>query len=133
MTKVYLLLVLISAAFLFFSCKDSGTIYDLDKVDIPDKDVSFVKHIQPVFEYKCNNKYCHNDEDRAGGLSLTSYQNTTADLSIVFPGEPQNSRLAIVIQPGSGSIQMPPINYPALTEEQIKGIITWIKEGAKNN
>ncbi len=122
----------IGIIFLFFSCKDTVTGDDIDKRAIPDKDVSYTKHIQPVFDIKCNSSGCHNDEDRAGSISLTSYQNTTADLSVVFPGQPQNSRLATAIQP-STSIPMPPMAYPPLTENQVKGIITWIKEGANNN
>lgn len=133
MIKAYLILIIVVAGLLTCSgCKDSITGEDVDNRDIPDKDVSYIRHIQPVLEVKCNNAGCHNDESKAGNLSLTSYQSTTSDLSIVFPGEPQNSRLATVIQPGSG-FTMPPLSYPPLTEDQINGIITWIKEGAKNN
>ncbi len=123
-------LLIFITGFIFFSigCKDKLP----PEQEIPAENVSYLKHIQPVFELKCNNSGCHNDEDRAGSISLTSYQNTTADLSVVFPGQPQNSRLATAIQP-STSVPMPPMAYPPLTENQVKGIITWIKEGAKNN
>lgn len=125
-------LVLLTPVFLTTGCKDSITAEDLDKVVIPDKDVSYNQYIQPVFNLKCNNAGCHNDETRAGGLSLTSWTNTTADLAVVYPTKPENSTLAIFIQPTSSN-PMPPAGYRPLTENQMKGIITWIKEGAKNN
>ncbi len=132
MKKNILVILGILISFVSFNCKDTVTGDDLDNRVIPDSDVSYTKHIQPVFDLKCNSSGCHNDESRAGSISLTSYVNTTSDLSVVFPGQPQNSRLAVAIQP-STSIPMPPAAYPQLTQNQINGIITWIKEGAKNN
>lgn len=117
---------------IFLCCKDTVTNSDIDNVVIPSSNVSYIKYIQPLFNVKCNYSGCHNDESRAAGLSLTDYQNATEDYSIIFPGEPQNSRLAVAIQPGS-AYPMPPNGYPSLTKNQIDGIITWIKEGAKNN
>jgi len=128
MKKAALIIFITGFIFISNGCKDKLP----PEQEIPETDVSYTKHIQPVFELKCNTSGCHNDENRAGGISLTSYQNTTSDLSVVFPGQPQNSRLAVSIQP-STSIPMPPPAYPPLTENQVQGIITWIKEGAKNN
>jgi len=135
MIKVYLTLLLFSAVLLVYSgCKDTVTGNDIDErdKDIPDTNVSFVTHIQPVLEVKCNNAGCHNDETRAGNLSLSSYANVTSDLSVVFPGEPQNSMLVQVIQPGA-AFPMPPLGYAPLTPKQVQAITTWVKEGAKNN
>jgi hypothetical protein len=127
---IYLPAFLLSVFFL--CCKDTVTNSDIDNVTIPSSNVSYSQYIQPLFNVKCNYTGCHSDESRAAGLSLTDYQNTTSDLSMVFPGEPQNSRLAVSIQPGS-AYPMPPVGYPPLTKNQIDGIITWIREGAKNN
>ncbi|MCX6149365.1 MAG: hypothetical protein NTX22_02440 [Ignavibacteriales bacterium] len=132
----YFLSLCLSTLLMIFSinCKDTVTNEDLDKKIIPDKNVSYIQHIQPVFDLKCNTANCHSSETRAGGLSFTSYQNTTSDLSIVFPGQPQNSRLINSIEgPSSSSYPMPPIGYPPLTKNQIAGITTWVKEGALNN
>lgn len=116
----------------YTGCKDQITGSDIDKRVIPDSNVSYSQDLQPVFELKCNSAGCHEDAARAGGLSLTSCANAKADPSIVFPGEPDNSRLVWAVE-GIGNYPMPPLGYPPLTANQIKGIRTWIKEGAECN
>jgi len=125
---------LFSLLFLFFAgCDDTNSVKQLDSTDIPSSNVSYAKHIQPVFNLKCNNSGCHNASDAQGGIVLISYANTIADVSVVFPGMPQNSRLAWAIQGLSGAKSMPPVGLAPLTKNQIEGIVTWIREGAKNN
>ena len=127
--------VLFPLLFLIFvflmGCKDQGT--NIDSTTIPSSNVSYSQYIQPVFDNKCNNSGCHEDATRAGGLSLTSWANTTSDPGIVFPNEPQNSRLIWAIQNQAGISPMPPYGYAALTKNQIDGIKAWVQEGAKNN
>ncbi len=129
-----ILFLIIFALVIFYSgCKDTITAQDLDQKVIPDKNVSYQEYIQPIFNVKCSSSACHDDSHRAGGLSLTSWSNVTADASIVFPGEPQNSKLVWSIEGLSATTPMPPAGYPPLTTNQINGIKTWIAEGAKNN
>jgi hypothetical protein len=116
----------------FTSCDDTQTVEDIDKKPIPATNVSFSQHIYPVFNVKCNNSGCHNDESRAGGVSLTSWSNAT-DPSIVVKGDPNTSKLVWSIDRIPGVKWMPPIGYPGLTEQQRIGIKTWITEGALNN
>jgi hypothetical protein len=118
---------------LFLGCEDSTSVKDLDKVVIPSANVSYSQYIQPVFNLKCNNSGCHDDADRAGGLSLSTWANATASASIVFPKYPGNSKMIWAIKNQSGATQMPPLGQAALTANQISGITTWISEGAKNN
>ncbi len=118
---------------LLTACDDTITNSDIDKIDIPDSDVSYSQFIQPVFNVKCNNSSCHNSADRAGGLSLETWAGATADPLLVFPGEPDNSKLVWAIKGVSGAEPMPPIGYPPLTINQINGIETWIAEGANSN
>lgn len=118
--------------FVFISCDDTVTIEDIDKKPIPTSNVSFSKHIYPVLNVKCNNSGCHNDESRAGGVSLTTWSNVT-DPRIVVRGDTTTSILVWSISKLPGAKWMPPINYPPLTQEQIRGIKTWIQEGAENN
>ncbi len=129
-----LLLTVIFFIVIFWTsgCKDQVTASDVDNRVIPDSNVSYSRDIQPVFNLKCTNAGCHEDAARAGGLSLTTCSNTKADPTIVFPGEPDNSRLIWAIE-GIGNYPMPPPGYPPLTQNQIKGIRTWIKEGAECN
>lgn len=129
----YALVLSFLTGVIFQGCKDTINQQDIDSRVIPSQGVSFALHIQPVLDLKCNYSGCHDDGTRAGGLSFTSYINTTSDLSLVLPGEPQNSRLVWSIEGISGGLPMPPTGYPPMTKNQILGVRTWIKEGAKNN
>lgn len=114
------------------ACDDTSNITEIDSIVIPAQNVSYSQYIQPVLTAKCANAYCHDDQTRIGNLSLTSYSNTTASYLVVAPGYPQNSSIALSVQ-GLSTNPMPPIGRWALTKNQIDGIITWVKEGAKNN
>lgn len=126
--------VLFFSVLLFSACDDTININDLDSIIIPSQNVSYSQHIQPVLTAKCAVSGCHDDQTRAGSLSLTSYSNTTSDYLVVAPGLPQNSKLVWSVE-GTGGKIMPPLgsNVRPLTKNQIDGIKTWIKEGAKNN
>ncbi len=126
------IIILTLSLFVINACDDTITQQDLDSRIIPSSNVSYYQHIQPVFDAKCNTAGCHNDRDLAGGLSLTNYENTTADYLIVAPYYPDNSKLVWAIE-GRGTNPMPPVGRWPLTKNQIQGIRTWIKEGAKNN
>jgi hypothetical protein len=117
---------------LIISCDDTINQEDLDSKIIPSTNVSYSQHIQPVFEARCNNSGCHNSSDRAKGLSLANHSSTTSDFLVVAPGSPDNSKLIWAIE-GRTTFPMPPVGYRPLTKNQIDGIRTWIKEGAKNN
>jgi len=123
---LHFLLLIITA------CDDTINQEDLDSKIIPSNNVSYSQHIQPVFDARCNNAGCHNSMDRKAGLSLVNWAETTSNSQIVFPGLPDNSKLIWAIE-GRTVNQMPPIGYRPLTKNQIDGIRTWIKEGAKNN
>ena len=124
-------IVLIIAAFAFNGCDDTLTVQDVDNKTIPASNVSFSQHIYPVFQVKCI--FCHNATDPDGGLDLTTYSAATADLNVIFPGDPETSRLVWTIEARAGISPMPPIGYRTLTKNQVDGVKTWIREGAKNN
>lgn len=117
---------------LFYAgCDDSST--EIDSKEIPDSNVSYSEHIQPVFNIKCVN--CHGVGTVEAGLDLTTWSGTVADPSVVVPGEPNNSKLVWSIE-GNPAVQpMPPPGsaYLPLTSDQVRGVKTWIAEGAKNN
>lgn len=122
----------ITSLMILNNCDDTINQEDLDSITIPSSNVSFNQYIQPVLNARCNNAGCHNSTDRAGGLSLSSHAEATSDFLVVAPGLPDNSKLIWSIE-GRSAYPMPPIGYRPLTKNQIAGIRTWIKEGAKNN
>lgn len=121
--------VLTFISLLLVSCDDTK---NTDLPTIPTKDVSFSEHIEPIFNLNCNYGGCHNASDHAGGLALDNWANTTASYLVVAPGYPDNSQLVLAVE-GKSTYPMPPLAYQQLTREQITGIRTWVKEGAKNN
>lgn len=111
------------------ACDDSGT-RPGDEIVFPDKDVSYMAHVQPFFNFRCANYGCHEDQTRAGNLSLTSYVAMTERPGIVIPGDPASS---LLLQKIDGRLPHP-INVPIIiNQNQLTGIRTWIAEGAKNN
>jgi hypothetical protein len=114
-------------------CDDTITDNDIDNRIIPDSLVSFSQHLQPVFEVKCIS--CHDDETRAGGLSLTTWANTTADGRVVVPNLPDNSVIVWSVEGRPGISPMPPLSspYKPFTQNQVNGLKKWIEEGAQNN
>ncbi|MDA3861245.1 MAG: hypothetical protein PF445_08455 [Melioribacteraceae bacterium] len=125
-TSLLLIIVLIG-------CDDTLTANDLDNIVIPDKDVSYNEYIQPVLNVKCSTSGCHDDGTRAGDYSVTNWANVVFP-GIVNPGNVETSRLVWRIE-GLGVEFMPPIGSVVLplTKNQVDGIKTWIREGAKNN
>lgn len=101
---------------------------------IPDFDVSYSEHIQPIFNNHCNNTTCHNSADLAGGLSFENYGDFRNYPFLIIAGAPNESLLYQVVSGQSVKV-MPPYDGPSipLTENQINGIKTWIEEGAEAN
>lgn len=133
MRKIFTFLPLLYLfSFIISSCDDTLTVEDIDQKPIPANNVSFSQHIYPVLNVKCNNSGCHNDETRAGGVSLTSWSNVT-DPRILVKGDTLTSVIVWSIDRLPGSKWMPPNGYPGLTSGQRVGIKTWISEGALNN
>lgn len=103
-------------------------------IEIPDMDVSFPQHIQPIFNQSCNNTACHNSEDRAGGISLTSYGELFSSPFLVIPFAPDESLLYLSVSGKSVNVMPPPYGTSLpLTDNQIRGIKTWIEEGAESD
>jgi hypothetical protein len=131
--KKLITFLIIIITFTLIDCDNAVNSNDIDNVVIPDSNVSYSQYIQPVFNIKCVN--CHGVGITEANLDLTTWSGTIADPSVVFPGEPENSKLVWTIEGRAGFPPMPPIGSPylPLTENQIKGVRTWILEGAKNN
>ena len=127
---INLLLFLIFTSIVFIACDDTLP----TEIPIPEKDVSYAKHIQPIFNNHCNNSGCHNSEDNAGGVSLTSYGDLFATPFLIIKYSPNESHLYLAVSGQSISLMPPPYgNAFPLSDNQINGIKTWIEEGAEAN
>ncbi len=128
--RILLVFVIVSIPIMYSACEDEGI--KIDDIIIPSSNVSYAQHIQPVFNSKCALSGCHDDASRQSGLSLTSWLNTTASFQIVFPGNPDASKLVLAVEGRTTNPMPPPGRWP-LTKNQMTGVRTWVKEGAKNN
>lgn len=105
-------------------------------VTFPEQGVSFNMHVKPVLLNNCAISGCHDgySYEPDNPSSLIIRLETYSDLlsaGIVSPLEPDRSRLALVLR---GDLLHPASPYfSALNENQRRGIIQWIREGALNN
>ena len=127
------LLILISIPLwliVYYGCDDTITVQDVDTREMPDSNVSYKQDIAPIFELKCVS--CHGNGRLDAGLDLTLWTGFV-DGRIVVPGVPDNSVLVWSIEGNPVVSPMPPITVPPLTLDQVRGVRTWINEGALNN
>lgn len=109
--------------FVFSSCK-----HDADVATNPE--ISFGIHVKPVISANCTQSGCH------GQINFEKFQLLSYD-DIIKNGEVEGNDAvdtklyqALV---GKRSELMPPSPYDPLTDVQIKTILLWLKQGAKNN
>ncbi len=129
-----MILVLLASA-----CKDNSTGPSDKEFVLPDSNLSFQKHIGPMFLAKCaSGSGCHASTGNPSGLDLTDYQqiqfywvDTDAGLvKLVEPGNGNNSFLYRILLSGYlGRIQMPK-DGPYLNQNNTNGVKVWIDEGA---
>jgi len=127
--KYFIILFVAFIVIIAQSCDDSLTSSDIDNLVMPDSNVSYSRHVAPVFEVKC--VPCHNSQRSEAGLDLSSHVKATTDPSIIFPGSDSTSILVFTIERIPPYAPMPPSEW--LQRNHINGIRTWIREGAQNN
>jgi len=120
------------------SCSDNPNDPNKDLV-LPDSNLNYTEHLFPLFNVKCGSESgCHSSNFGtvpARGLDLTRYEILIDHLidgseRIIIPGQGEQSFLyRILLGPLSGRRQMPP-DRSRLSINNIKGIKTWIDEGA---
>jgi hypothetical protein len=125
------LVFFISLVFILFYSGCEGTTDAGDSIVFPSSGVSYSEHVQPMFSYKCTYSSCHGTETTNSRLVLTSYYEATTYPGIIVARLPNNS---ILIQRLDGRLQpRMPLSRDTLSKNQYNGMVTWIKEGAKNN
>jgi hypothetical protein len=111
------------------SCKDSQSISNIDSIIFPEKNISYNRTIQPLFNLGCATTDCHDAQSKASNVDLSSYSGTRySKFGVVIPRDIVLSRLIWSIEARPGSVPMPPTK--SLTLNQIKGFRQWIMEGA---
>jgi hypothetical protein len=97
---------------------------------LPDT-VSFKNDVVPVFEISCNQPMCHSGTDSRGRVNLepTDAYTNLFNHNLIDTLNPTQSQLYERLVSTSSS--MPPGIY--LDNCTIQTILTWIKQGAKNN
>jgi len=89
--------------------------------------MSFKDNVQPIIISNCTQSGCHGV--RGGEFELVTYDNVMAHIQA---GDPHGSKLYKTISANAIG-KMPPAPNAHLTDEEIKIIYLWIKQGAQNN
>ncbi len=125
-----ILFIAIFMMIISFACDDTG----INEIPLPEENVSYSQHIQPIFNNHCNSSGCHNSEDAAGGIKLTSYGELFEVPFLIIPRAPDESQLYLSVNGQTVNIMPPPYgNTFPLNDNQINGIRVWIAEGAEAN
>ncbi|HUI30703.1 MAG TPA: hypothetical protein VLX91_10835 [Candidatus Acidoferrales bacterium] len=115
------------------SCKNTVNT-PIGDIVFPASNVSYSVHVQPLFNVGCIS--CHNDGINGpaeGGLNLTNYISATTSVSglILTNGDTTHSVFVQWIEGKYIHDDTPFLSV--LTLNQIQGLKTWVKEGARNN
>lgn len=131
MSRIFFVVACVVAVVGAWSCV--RTITDPAEIVIPDSNVSFERHILPVFSLSCNFSGCHNTETRAGRIALTSYFEVVFNApGLVVARQPERSVLYRVMNFNSPTrIPHRPSFQGRITQNHIDGVRTWIEEGAR--
>ena len=128
------LFLLLGGFFLILSCKDDTTGSGTKDIIFPDSNVSYGRHVQPLFDRGCAFYGCHGaDTFEERGYSLDSYQNSRNRAGIIIPYDPNASLLIQAVEGRAPNVRRMPPNTDPLTPNQINGLRRWIIEGAINN
>ncbi len=95
-----------------------------------DREVSFVREVQPIFLTKGGPHAMPPDNSPPPhGVLLDSYEHIMEKEGLVIPGKPEESELVeVLLDP---AIRMPPSVAP-LSDEETQVIVSWIAQGARN-
>lgn len=122
--------LLIGIPIVFYSCSDSSNpVSKIEDIVFPEKNISYYRTIQPLFNIACTSSGCHDVASKAGNLDLTDYSGIKQRFyDVVIPRDTSLSRLIWNLEGRPGSSPMPPTR--PLTSNQLRGFKQWIMEGA---
>ena len=126
-TFFVILYILIS----FYGCSESSTFPNGESIIFPDSNVSFSSQVLPFMRYNCAYAGCHSTYSKAGTVVLDDYFEIMRNPGLVIPGNPDGSILIQILE-----YRLPHLTYfyrGSITDNHIRGVRQWIKEGALLN
>lgn len=132
MKTIFFIISVVLLTIGIWTCTDTVSIGGSDIIFPDTGTVSYARHVQPLFDLKCNFSGCHSREtfNERGGWDLTEYGRfAITGQNIVIPGDPDNSRLNRAVEGRTPGKEMPRGNYP-LPQNQIQGLRRWVLQGA---
>jgi hypothetical protein len=136
---IFSLLLIIALA-----CSDNSTNPESPDIVLPGSNVTYSKHVGPLFAAKCAIPGgCHDTIDKAGGVNFSNVSTypeimqhvvTTqvGDFQLVSPGSSDNSFLYRILNEAVPPISKMPKNGPPwLNDNNLNGVKVWIDEGAE--
>jgi hypothetical protein len=128
-TRGWLLTTACAAAFVLTSCKSDNAVSSLNDIVFPDKNISYDRTIQPLFNIACAVTGCHDTKSFAANLDLSSYSGIRQRFyDVVVVRDTSLSHLVWRVEGLYGLPLMPPTR--PLTLNQQRGLKQWILEGA---
>ena len=94
-----------------------------------DNVVLFQQQVLPLLESSCSYSTCHDADFRAGGISMSSYEEIAPQIS---PGNPEKSLLYQLITNPDPNQTMPPPPRESMGEVYVNLLRVWIEQGAQN-
>ena len=92
-------------------------------------EISFSKHIQPIFAQHC--LQCHGPDSERREADLRLDMERSAKQAVIVSGDPDASDLLARITSDDPDLRMPPRENRALSDTQIRLITEWIATGAQ--
>lgn len=112
---------------LLFASFLSGCFYDEEAVFVGlPTNVSLKNDVIPIFNANCNTSGCHADGSHSPSLEVEQAYSELVSGQFINTTEPEKSKLYIELNSG-----MPPSG--PLSTNDMKIILGWITDGAKNN
>jgi mono/diheme cytochrome c family protein len=104
-------------------------------IDVPQEQLGlrlYHQQVRATLDNHCVK--CHGPDKTKGKLRLDlpdDIKDPTRETPVMIPGDPDSSLLVeLLLLPADDEDRMPPLEEPALTDEQRRGIVEWVRAGA---
>lgn len=128
--------VALAAAAAFQGCQQELPVApDYDNI----RTIVYSQHVQPLFDQRCATSGCHSSASASAGLVLTSWENVFRGSEHGASVVPFRSRKSHLIFHVNRDNAVAPVADPSmppdqpLSAEEVRFLMRWIDEGARNN